>query len=303
MKSGITFIFVAFILINFSYSQEKTYKITNLKMNDEKAHYGLVYYQNDQVFFTSYLLNTRNKIRLDNDQHPIFTLYEGKKTQDGEVNDIKRFKATEDVVFNSSSAAFSPDGKYMYITTNFVRKGKTYKHDYKSVNLHIERGEYIEGEGWTNFETLSFCSPDYSYGHPSVSLDGNYLYFVSNIPSAKGPTDVFRVKIIGNNEFGKIENLGDHINSPRRETFPFVSKDNVLYFSSDRVGGVGGLDIYQCKINGDNSISEPVLLSKPINSKQDDFCYVLNENGKEGYLTSNRSGGKGEDDIYYFVIE
>jgi hypothetical protein len=129
------------------------------------------------------------------------------------------------------------------------------------------------------------------------------LYFTSNIPSAKGPTDIFRVKIEGDNKFSDPENLGDLINSPRKEMFPTITSENVLYFSSDRARGVGGLDIYKCIIDEDGKVGLPELMPKPINSRGDDICYVLNKNGKEGYFTSNRVGGKGEDDIYYFEIK
>jgi hypothetical protein len=191
----------------------------------------------------------------------------------------------------------------MYVTTNEEKRGDVYKHDTKTRNLRIERGEYVEGKGYSNFKPLSFCDPNYSYAHPAVSPNGNYLYFTSNIPSAKGPTDIFRIKIEGDNKFGDPENLGDFINSPRKEMFPTVTNDNILYFSSDRARGIGGLDIYKCIIDEDGKIGTPVLMPEPINSRGDDICFVLNKNGKEGYFTSNRAKGKGEDDIYYFEIK
>ena len=288
------------LLLSISFGFAQNYTIKNLDMNDDKSQYGVVYYQGDQVYFTSYMLDERNRVRRDKDKRLIFTLFEGQKTASGEIINVKQFNKSHKFIFNSSSAAFSPDGKYMYITTNFVRRGKTYKQDYKSVNLHIERGEYIEGKGWTNFEPLSFCDPDYNYGHPAISPDGSTMYFVSNIPSAKGPTDIFKIAMLGDDEYGEIINLGEKVNSSRKEMFPFVSDDNVLYFASDRVGGVGGLDIYKYDLNG---TSETQILPEPINSRSDDFSYIVSKDGKTGYFASRRPRGKGEDDIYYFVIE
>lgn len=294
---------IALVLFStFSFGQRKTYTLKNLKMNDELSQYGAVYQQGNKVFYSRYKINSYGSLDKNRLGQTVFTLYEGEVTEDGEIINTKEFKSADAFTFNSSTAAFSSDGKYMYVTTNEEKRGDVYKHDDKTRNLRIERGEYIEGKGYSNFAPLSFCNPNYSYGHPAVSPNGDYLYFTSNIPSAKGPTDIFRVTIEGGTVYGEPENLGDTINSPRKEMFPTISSDNVLYFSSDRAKGVGGLDIYKCTINADGKVSQPVLMAQPVNSRGDDICFVLHPNGKEGFMASNRAGGNGEDDIYYFKI-
>ncbi len=300
MKSLLIIILV-FISAN-SIAQEPTYSIKNLKMNDELSQYGAIYQLGNKVYYSRYKINSFGSVDKNRRGQTVFTLYEGEITDDGEIINSKEFKSSDAFVFNSSTAAFSSDRKYMYVTTNEEKRGDVYKHDDKTRNLRIERGEYVEGIGYKNFKPLSFCDPNYSYAHPAVSPNGDYLYFTSNIPSAKGPTDIFRIKIEGDNKFGDPENLGDLINSPRKEMFPTITKDNVLYFSSDRARGIGGLDIYKCIIDEDNNIGNPELMPQPINSRGDDICFVLNDNGKEGYFSSNRAKGKGEDDIYYFEI-
>src|SRR5690606_24774806 len=215
----------------------------------------------------------------------------------------KEWRSSDKFTFNSSTASFSKDGKYMFVTTNEEKRDDVYKKGEKTRNLRIERGEYAEGKGYHNFEPLPFCDERYSYAHPAVGPKGDYLYFTSNIPSAKGPTDIFRVKIQGGNKYGDIENLGDSINSPRRESFPTLTHDNILYFSSDRARGIGGLEFYRCIIDEDGKVGMPDLLAHPLNSLGDDICFELNKNGKEGYFSSNRAKGKGEDDIYYFKIK
>ena len=286
-----------------SSAQTESYVLKNLKMNDELSQYGAVYQKDNKVYYSRYKLNYYGSVEKNRMNQTIFTLYEGEITDGGEIINSKEFKSADEFVFNSSSVAFSSDGNYMYVTTNEEKRGDVYKHDSKTRNLRIERGEYVEGKGYKDFKPLSFCDPNYSYAHPALSPSGDYLYFTSNIPSAKGPTDIFRVKIEGDNKFGDPENLGDLINSPRKEMFPTISSDNVLYFSSDRARGVGGLDIYKCIIDEDGKVGLPELMPQPINSRGDDICYVLNKNGKEGYFTSNRAHGKGEDDIYYFKIK
>ena len=297
------FLFAFTLTCSISFAQEENYTIKNLKVNDELSQYGAVYQLGNKVYFSRYKLNDYGSLDTNRKGQTVFTLYEGEFTEDGEIINTKEFKSSDEFVFNSSTAAFSSDAKYMYVTTNEAKRGDVYKHDDRTRNLRIERGEYVEGKGYRNFKPLSFCKEDYSYAHPAISPNGDYLYFTSNIPSAKGPTDIFRVKIEGDNKFSDPENLGDQINSPRKEMFPTVTSDNILYFSSDRARGVGGLDLYKCIIAEDGAVGLPELLPKPINSRGDDICYVLNKNGKEGYFTSNRAGGKGEDDIYYFVID
>jgi hypothetical protein len=298
MKKYISLIIIASIF-GFSYAQEqKVYTISNLKMNTNKGHFSPTFYKDNMIVFSS----ESKKIKTKKGGQVLYKLQIGSIDESHEIVDIQDFTIFKTIPHNLTNAIFSSDFNKIYVTTNYIGVKKVYKQKYKRSNLRIMVGEYIKGEGYTNFKTLSFCNPDYSYGHPALSPDGNTLYFVSNIVSARGATDMFKVKILGDNKFSKPENLGLKINSVRKELFPFVSKDNVLYFSSDRTRGVGGLDIYYSKIEGDSSYSKPKLLSKPINSRLDDFGFVLNQDGKTGYFSSRRPKGKGGDDIYFFTI-
>ena len=276
--------------------------ITGIDINDRLSQYGLTYFKDGKVFYTSYKLDEDGQVMRNRQDQLVFGLYTGDVSQSGQVTNSQEFKMLDEFQFNSSTSAFDPAKTQMYVTTNESKRNNLYKHGDKTRNLRIEVGKADGSGGFTNFEQLSFCEEGYSYGHPAVSPDGKYLYFVSNTVSAKGPTDLFRVRILGYNSFGDVENLGEEINSTRKEMFPYVSKDNKLYFSSDRAGGIGGLDLYQCDIAADGTIGLPKLMPKPFNSRGDDMCFQIHENGSEGYLSSNRGRGKGMDDIYYFKI-
>jgi len=141
---------------------------------------------NNTVYFSSPELTKTNINRKKQGKSLIYSLFEGSKQANGQIGDIKKVKMAKNTHLNRSNAVVSPDGKYMYTTANNTSKNKAYKKGGKSYNLFIERGEYAEGIGWTNFVRLEFCDPNYSYGHPALSPDGKTLYFVSNIPSAKG---------------------------------------------------------------------------------------------------------------------
>jgi outer membrane protein OmpA-like peptidoglycan-associated protein len=184
----------------------------------------------------------------------------------------------------------------MYFTrNNFVKKKfLTVKKGYN--NLKIFKAEWFNGR-WDNVVELPFSSDDYSVGHPSLSKDGSRLYFISDMPGGVGQTDIYAVNVYKDNVYGIVENLGPTINTEGREMFPFISDDEVLYFSSDGHVGLGELDVYATRkeING---YTNPVNLQFPVNSRSDDFAFSINPVTKKGYVSSNRKGSSGLDDIY-----
>src|SRR5690606_23830316 len=125
------------------------------------------------------------------------------------------------------------------------------------------------------------------------------LYFVSDMPGTIGGADIWKVSINKNKTFGKPENLGAGINTEGKETFPFISAENELYFASDGHPGLGGLDIFVSKITA-KGFSEPENIGKAINSLMDDFGFYIDVN-RNGFFSSNREEGQGFDDIYQFT--
>ena len=294
--------------MNFlGFSQNKTYHVKNIDLNDEKPHFGLSFAQENIVLYTSYLLNKNGNVKISSSNEGILMLYSGKRKEDGNIVDINTLQIDEKEGLPSiTSASLSPDGEYLYIATTYANRKIKPKGTYKESNFHLEVGEYVNGVGWTNFKVLNFCKPIYSYGHPAVSPDGKVLYFVANIRTGKqmtkGVSDIFKVDILAENAYSEPINLGSKVNSYSKEMFPFISADNVLYFASDRPNGFGGFDIYKSKLSKDGSFEEAEKLPEPINSDKDDFSFIINSKNNTGYLSSKRDGGKGDDDIYYFIL-
>ncbi|MBO0322519.1 PD40 domain-containing protein [Muricauda sp. CAU 1633] len=201
---------------------------------------------------------------------------------------------------HESTSTVTKDGTTLYFTRNNFLDGKKYKDESGIIRLKIYSAEYIDGE-WTNVIELPFNNDSYSVAHPVLSPDGKRLYFVSDMPGSYGESDIFMTEIIGDGTYGPIVNLGENINTRARETFPSITKDGVLYFSSDGHQGLGGLDVFATKIAFDDYDQPVVNVGKPINSPLDDFAYIFNPETKQGYFSSNREGGMGEDDIYEFV--
>jgi outer membrane protein OmpA-like peptidoglycan-associated protein/tetratricopeptide (TPR) repeat protein len=194
---------------------------------------------------------------------------------------------------HEANAIFTKDGKTMYFTRNNPKRTITDKN--KVSNLQIFKAEFVDGK-WTNITSLPFNSTEYSVEHPALSSDEKTLYFASDMPGTLGSFDIFSVSINAG-AFGTPKNLGDTINTRRKEQFPFVSKDNKLYFSSNGHAGYGSLDVFESNIQN-NTYSKPVNVGLPVNSGYDDFSFNMDSDSKMGYFSSNRLGGKGNDDIY-----
>lgn len=198
---------------------------------------------------------------------------------------------------HESTSVVSKDGQTMYFTRNNFLDGKKYRDANGVIRLKIYSAELVNGE-WTNIVELPFNDDSYSIAHPVLSPDGKRLYFVSDMPGSVGESDIFMTQIIGDGTYGPIVNLGKTINTRARETFPFITQDGVLYFSSDGHPGLGGLDVFATKIAFDEYDQPIVNVGEPVNSPYDDFAFIWKES--EGYFSSNREGGMGEDDIYAF---
>ncbi|WOD44293.1 TolB family protein [Hwangdonia lutea] len=289
----------------FGFSQTERYKITNLEINNVHPHFGLMYANANTIIFTSYQLNKKGKVKKIA-RNPVLTIFKGEFAANGQIANITPIDI--DAQFGMShitSATISPNGKQLYLTTNYNDKNRP-EGNFKDTNFHIKVGEYNEALGWTNFKVLPFCKPKFSYAHPSLSADGKTLYFIANIrggkETTKGGSDIFKVEILENGKYSEPKNLGSKVNSYSREMFPFISADNTLYFASNRPNGHGGFDIYKSEIHTDGTFLKATKMPKPINSNKDDFSFIIDAQNKTGYFSSKRIEGKGDDDVYYFTI-
>jgi len=201
---------------------------------------------------------------------------------------------------HESTSITTKDGKTLYFTRNNFVEGK-YKKDEKGViRLKIFKAELVDGV-WSNLEELPFNNDGYSVANPALSPDEKTLYFASDMPGSLGESDIFKVSINEDGTYGNPVNLGSTINTEARETFPFVTSEEVLYFSSDGHPGLGGLDIFATKIARGVFDGSVANVGEPVNSNKDDFTFIFNEDTRRGYFASNRSGGLGADDIYSFL--
>lgn len=273
------------------------HNIENAGINSKVMDFGAAFYKNELVF-TSARDTSGSRIHSWTNQG-FTTLYYSEVKEDGSLSAPEKFSKSISTKVNESTPVFTSDGNTMYFTRNNYNKGKKGKDEAGTILLKIYKATNENGI-WSNVTELPFNSDAYSVAHPALSSDEKFLYFSSNMPGTKGASDLFKVEIKSDGSFGTPINLGDDINTEARETFPFIAKDDVLYFASDGHLGLGGLDVFASKINADGTIGKPVNIGSPINSNTDDFGYIIDAQSKIGFFTSNRTGGEGSDDIYKF---
>jgi len=275
------------------------YKVENLAINTNKADFGTSFY-GDKIVYASGKDSIKGHGRTYSwNEQPFLTLYvSDRDTTTGAFVNEQKFLPKAQTNYHNAAPAFSPNLKTAYYSANNVTKSDRLENDAKGTNnIELIKGQVQDGE-LTLPESVPFNNKNYSVGQPAVSADGKWLYFVSDMPGGFGDTDIYATEIFSDGKLGIPKNLGPTINTTGREMFPFIN-DEVLYFSSDGHYGLGGLDVFASKKTGDNQFAEPKNMGKPINSNLDDFGYIVSKDGAFGYLSSNRAGGKGDDDIYY----
>lgn len=292
---------------------EPRFVLKNISTNTKYSDFGPMYYKDKLVYSSAVDSSTFHTRIYHWNEQPFLNMYLGDLNAiESDVKLIDEFSDKLNTRYHEATLAFSPDETKVYFTRNnfdgdLGRDGKGTNH------LKLYSAELRKNKDslpvWQNVKELPFNSEDYSVGHPTVSKDGKLLYFVSDMPGSIGATDIFVVDILEENETTKLDssftgysrprNLGSNVNTAGREMFPYIT-NNALYLASDGHLGLGGLDVYESRII-EEQFQNPVNLGAPLNSKLDDFGFIVNEVKDRGFVCSNRLTGKGDDDIYSFV--
>ena len=283
------------------------YDLKNLETNTEMSDFGGYAIRSGEggedinmIFASSGIQNTGklSKSKYIRPERPTFNLF----TSDFVEDSIYSSNATliggseMNTAFQDGPAVVSEDGKTMYFTRSGTKSGRD-----AALHLNIYSAN-INGSSLSRVRNLPFNNDEYSVMHPSLSKDGTRLYFSSNMPDGLGGYDLYYVNIDGNGRYSEPVNLGPGINTEGNEVFPFIFREDVLFFASNAHPGLGGLDVYMTVDLGTEN-QQVLNMGTPFNTSSDDFCLYIDTKFKFGYLSSNRKGGKGEDDIYSFKID
>ncbi len=200
--------------------------------------------------------------------------------------------------FNDGPISFTKDYNTVYITRNNnlkTERAKDGTYKLKLLEAHLDQN------GFSMVKLMPFHNVEYNFAHPSISADGNELYFSSDMEGGQGGMDIYVTRKDSGGTWGPPVNLGNKVNTAGNEVFPFIAPDNILYFSSNGHDGLGGLDIYETKrVNGE--VTRVYNMGEPVNSRFDDFGYYLSEDLSTGFISSNRKAGGMDDDIYALEI-
>ncbi|RTZ03541.1 flagellar motor protein MotB [Flavobacterium sp. RSP49] len=273
------------------------YTMQNAGINSEYSDYGSSFFGDKIVFGSARFKNGLVNRKYSWTGEGYTNLYQSDKNPDGTLTGAKLFSKKLNSKFHESTAVFTKDGQTVYFTRNNFLNHKVGENTNKTTLLKIYKASFVANE-WTAITELPFNDANYSVAHPALSPDEKTLYFSSDMPGTLGQSDLFKVSINEDDTFGTPINLGKEINTEGRETFPFLTADNELYFASDGYPGLGGLDIFVAKASKEGVFKNVLNVGEPLNSPQDDFSLIIDTSTKIGYVTSNRAGGQGGDDIY-----
>jgi outer membrane protein OmpA-like peptidoglycan-associated protein len=282
-------------------ASQKDFAVINQEFNTSAAEFGPAYYNSGLVFSSDRPGAGEGDATFKWTGRPFLNMWYATTTGNNAWSEPEPLTGIIQTKYHDGPATFYPGGTEMLFTRNYiVGKGKVQKSSDDVVGLKVMKASKGEGDQWKEASDIGLNSLEFSTGHPALSSDGRTLFFTSDRPGTRGGSDIWMSTLNGT-EWAEPINLGASINTEGTEGFPFFSEDSVLYFASDGHSGLGGLDIFYSKMKSNGNFGPPINAGAPLNTSADDFALITKRGFSEGYLSSNRRGGVGEDDIYAFV--
>ncbi len=274
------------------------YRIDNMSsINSKYNDFGVAYSNKDHraLIFTSSREESMGKNDDGGTGEKFQDLYEVTVDKKGKWSNPKPLLEPVNSGGNDGGAILDKKGSEMYFTRCDFEKGKV-----GFCEIYFTKRK---GQTWDELKLMTLTDDSATVGQPALSVDEQTLYFVSDMPGGQGGKDIWMCSYDKKSKsWGKVVNLGNKINTPEDDMFPSVGPDGSFYFASKGHIGMGGFDIFKSKMNSDGTWAEPVNMRAPVNTCADDFNFVVDESNDKGYLSSNREGGKGGDDIYSWVF-
>ncbi|MBU6341964.1 MAG: OmpA family protein, partial [Bacteroidetes bacterium] len=269
-------------------------------INTEALEFSPTFYE-DGILFVSTNEKVVKKENVDEKQKVMMSLLRAKRNTDGMLAEPVPFSKELATRNHEGPVCFDRTAETIYFSSNAVINGKDQFAKDKVQHTRLYTSKKVNGV-WSAPEPLPFNNNEFDDFHPSISIDGDKLFFASNRPGGLGSTDIYVSYKVGET-WSEPVNLGAEINTSGREAFPFLHADNTLYYASDGIdGGQGGFDLY-ISVPESNTWTKPVNLGAPFNTAGDDFGLIVDLNKINGYFNSNGMTGKGGDDIFGFHVD
>jgi outer membrane protein OmpA-like peptidoglycan-associated protein/tetratricopeptide (TPR) repeat protein len=284
-------------------NQDPYFSYNHQKINSPEADFGGYFSPNGECAY--FVTGREKRVLVQNifawNNNRFLNIYCAGIDSSFQMTRVYKTKGKVNTRFHEGPMCFSPDGKTVFFTRNNISRGKNRRDQNNIQNLMIYRAEIDNNNKWVNETLLPFNSKEFSSGHPTISKDGKTLYFASDRPGGFGGVDLYSVAVFADGSFGEPKNLGSTINTEGNEMFPWINAENELFFSSNGHIGLGGLDVFVALPDKKFEFSKVLNVGQPINSNKDDFAFVMHSNSTNGFFSSNRINGTGNDDIYSFV--
>ena len=282
----------------FNASEKNT--LQKLNINTKFNEFGAVELNDDIIFSSSRDEGVSVKRLYAWDKQPLLDLYKVSK-EGASVAATKQLEGSVNTIHHDGPATFNSEGTKMYFSRNNYYESKKINDTQGIMHVGIYSAELVNGK-WDKVKPVNLNNPNYIVYHPSLSKDGKQLYFASDMPGGIGGTDIYVSNVREDGTLDTPVNLGNVINTEGNEAFPFIyNEEGMLYFSSDGHVGLGLMDVFAAVKDENNKIVNVINLGEPINSRKDDIAYNLSKDGFKGFISSNRKGGEGGDDIYAFT--
>jgi outer membrane protein OmpA-like peptidoglycan-associated protein len=273
--------------------------ITNEKtVNTKQLEFSPAFYEDGIVFVSSNLIKGKEKVFDENIGRKTMSIFVALRDTGGRLAKPKPFANELVSILHEGPLTFDKTGDNIYFTRN-NNEGSKASYSKGRARLKIYTAELM-GKKWSQSIELPFNQNESDACHPSISADGDKLFFASNRAGGYGGMDLYSCEKGADGKWGIPVNLGPKINTAKNEVFPFIHPDGTLFFSSDGLIGMGGLDLFYSRPNRKAGFQVPKNLGTAFNSDKDDFGLIVDLDSRNGYFSSNRTGGVGEDDIYSF---
>lgn len=290
-------------LSSFTHDEHR-FTLNACDFNTEFSDYGAHFFHEGVVFASSRDQDMFIKQKPSDAVDPVETLlnlYFVNTDVTGDWEEVVPFHSDHlKSYYHEGPMAFYNNFKNGAFTQSNIVNGRAIRGDDGRVHLKIYFAEVAKLGELKNIYPFEHNDDDYSVAHPSFSKDGKIMYFSSTGPGTLGSSDIFYCVKEGD-KWSLPINVGPTINTPEDESFPYLANDSTLYFSSNGHGTFGGLDVYVAYRRKNGTYSSAVNLGGSLNTKYDEFSYVSDSTGRMGFVASNRPGGKGIDDIYFYT--
>ncbi len=287
-------------LIHYFTRDSSKVDIKNMAFNSEYADFSPAFF-NDGLLFSSTRTKGKNPGGLDQWTGENFNdIYYIAKVNIDSASKAQLLNGFINSNFHEGPASYDAVNNTIYFTRNSVVKGVQKRSKEGVLKIQIYTAS-LQDNRWDLIAPFTLNNTEYVLCHPSITADGNRIYFASDMPGGYGGLDIY---YSDKNEsgWGEPVNMGSYVNSQWNEAFPYIHTTGTLYFASEGLPGLGGFDVYSVRFSG-SAWEDVKNLGYPINTSTDDFGFILDSTNKSGYISSNRTGGKGSDDIYSVFIK